>query len=428
MLSLSKHEGLLLYEVMAAESEITIVGGGIAGLALALHLHERGISCRIYEAAPALKELGVGITVLPHAMRELTALGLGETIEKLGIENTESRFFNRFGQLIYAEKRGRFAGYKVPEIGIHRGRLHMTLYRAVLERLGADAVVTNRQCTGLDQDDDGVTLHFRETSTGAPAPDARARIAVACDGVNSAVRRHFYPDDKVVFSGVNSWRGVTRWKPIFDGRTYLRIGSIRTNKMTLYPIIDNVDGEGRQLINWIAQVPSSAEDRNDWNKPATPEDFVHLFESWVFDWLDVPAMCRAADTILEYPMVDKDPIPRWTFGRVTFAGDAAHPMYPRGSNGSAQALIDVHALADHLTAAREPKDALIAYERERLPATAKIVETNRAEPPDVINIKVEELTGDKPFRNLDDYISQDELRALSGAYQKIAGFSKQDIG
>ena len=411
----------------AVESEITIIGGGIGGLALALHLHARGISCRVYEAAPVLKELGVGITVLPHAMRELTALGLGETIEALGIENTESRFFNRFGQLIYAESRGRYAGYKVPEIGIHRGRLHMTLYRAVIERLGKDAVVTGRQCTGLDQDESGVTLHFRDTASGEPAADVRARIVIACDGVNSAVRRQFYPGDGVVFSGVNSWRGVTKWKPILDGRTYMRIGSIRTNKMTLYPIIDNVDGQARQLINWIAQVPSSAENKNDWNKPAKPEDFLHLFEDWVFDWLDVPAMCRAADAIFEYPMVDKNPIPRWTFGRVTLAGDAAHPMYPRGSNGSAQALIDVHVLADLIKERPDPLDALAAYERERLPVTTKIVETNRAQPLDLINIKVEELTGDKPFENLDDFISQDELRALSGAYQRIAGFSKQDV-
>ncbi|HXJ02049.1 MAG TPA: NAD(P)-binding protein, partial [Micropepsaceae bacterium] len=122
--------------MMETETEITIVGGGIGGLALALHLHKHRISCRIYEAAPVLKEIGVGITVLPHAMRELTALGLGADIERLGIENTESRFFNRFGQSIYTEPRGRFAGYPFPEIGIHRGRLHMTLYNAVIERLG----------------------------------------------------------------------------------------------------------------------------------------------------------------------------------------------------------------------------------------------------------------------------------------------------
>ena len=413
---------------MKPETEITIVGGGIGGLALALNLHKHKISCRIYEAAPILKEIGVGITVLPHAMRELTALGLGQDIERLGIENTESRFFNRFGQSIYTEPRGRYAGYPHPEIGIHRGRLHMTLYKAVIERLGKDAVVTDRQCKGLDQDAAGVTLHFRKTSTAEAAEPIRARIAIACDGVNSAVRRHFYPDDKLVFSGVNSWRGVTQWKPIFDGRTYLRVGSIRTNKMTIYPIADDVDGKGRQLINWIAQIPSaSAEDRNDWNKPAKPSDFVHLFQDWVFDWLDVPAMCEAADTILEYPMVDKDPIDRWTFGRVTLTGDAAHPMYPRGSNGSAQALIDVRVLGDLLNAASDPQDALIAYEHERLPITAKIVRTNRAEPPDVINIRVEELTGDRRFDNLDDYITQDELRALSGQYQRIAGFSKQDV-
>ena len=335
-----------------------------------------------------MKELGVGITVLPHAMRELTALGLGAAIEAQGIENSESRFFNRFGQLIYSEPRGRRAGYAIPEIGIHRGRLHMTLYRAVVERLGADVVVTGRQCTGLTQDEGGVTLHFRDTKVGGDTLHVRAKFVVACDGVNSAVRRHFYPNDAVVFSGVNSWRGVTRWKPIFDGRTYLRIGSIRTNKMTIYPIQDNLDGTGRQLINWIAQVPSSAEDRNDWNKRARPEDFVHLFADWVFDWLDVPAMCKAADAILEYPMVDKDPIPRWTFGRVTLMGDAAHPMYPRGSNGSAQSAIDARTLADLLKDASDPVAAFGAYERARLDVTSKIVLANRAEPPDIINIKV----------------------------------------
>jgi 2-polyprenyl-6-methoxyphenol hydroxylase-like FAD-dependent oxidoreductase len=304
----------------------------------------------------------------------------------------------------------------------------MTLMRAVIERLGKDAIVTDRQCTGLEQDDDGVTLHLRKTSTGDSAPSVRARIVIACDGVNSAVRRHFYPNDQIVFSGVNSWRGVTRRTPILDGRTYLRVGSIRTNKMTIYPIADNVDGTGRQLINWIAQVPSaSAEDRNDWNKPAKPSDFLHLFQDWVFDWLDVPAMCEAADTILEYPMVDKDPLSRWTFGRVTLAGDAAHPMYPRGSNGSAQALIDVRVLADLLKNASDPQDALIAYARERIPVTTKIVRTNRAEPPDIINIRVEELTGDRPFERLEDYVTQDELRALSGQYQRIAGFSKEDV-
>ena len=413
---------------MIPETEITIVGAGIGGLALALHLKARGISCRIYEAAPVLKEIGVGITMLPHAMRELTALGVGATIEKLGIENTVCRFFNRFGQQIYSEPRGRHAGYPYPEIGIHRGRLHMTLYRAVLERLGEGAVVTDHQCTGLTQNDDGVTLQFRKTSIGETLPPVAANVVIACDGVNSAVRMQFYPEDAVVFSGVNSWRGITVRQPNFDGRTYLRIGSIRTAKMTIYPIIDNVDGNGRQLINWIAQLPSSAEERNDWNKPATAAAFVQRYAGWVYEWLDVPAMCNAAEAILEYPMVDKDPIPRWTFGRVTLLGDAAHPMYPRGSNGSAQALIDARMLAEHLARIDDRAAALAAYEKERLPVTSRIVYSNRTEPPDVINIRVEELTGDRPFDNLDRYITQDELRALSARYQNVAGFSKADLG
>lgn len=413
---------------MNTETEFAIIGGGIGGLALALNLHARGMSCRVYEAAPVLKEIGVGITLLPHAMRELSLLGVAEQIEKLGIENTECRFFNRFGQQIYLEQRGRHAGYSWPEIGIHRGRLHMTLYRAAVERLGPDAVTTDHQCTGLAQDEQGVALRFRQTSSGAALAPVQARYAIACDGVNSAIRRQFYPGDHVVFSGTNSWRGITIWNPILDGRTYLRIGSIRTGKITIYPIIDNVDGAGRQLINWIAQLPSSREEQNDWNKPAKPAAFVHRYAGWVYDWLDVPAMCNAAEAILEYPMVDKDPIPRWTFGRVTLLGDAAHPMYPRGSNGSAQALIDARVLAGYLDAMADRSAALSAYESERLPVTSRVVRTNRSEPPDVINIRVEELTGDRPFENLDEYISQDELRALSAGYQKVAGFSKQDVG
>src|SRR5262245_679683 len=268
---------------------IAIVGGGIAGLALALNLHRRGIACRVYEAAPDIKELGVGITLLPHAMRELTALGLQDQLKAVAIENRESCFFNRFGQLIYKEPRGKYAGYPYPELGIHRGRLHLILYHAARTVLGEDKVIIDRRCSGLEQDESGVTVHFQETSTGASADSVRADFVIACDGVNSVVRRQFYPDEQVVFTGINTWRGVTRLKPIFDGRTYIRIGSMRNAKMVIYPIIDNVDGSGRQLINWVAEIQSNTTERNDWNKPGKLEDFYPAYERWTFDWLDVAA-------------------------------------------------------------------------------------------------------------------------------------------
>ena len=411
---------------VASKPEITIVGGGIAGLGLALNLHSRNIPCRVYEAAPVIREIGVGITILPHAMRELAALGLMDELVAAGIQTRQSSFFNRFGQLIYSEPRGLAAGYPYPEVGIHRGRLHGALYKATLERLGPDSVVTGRQCVGLDQDGDGVSLRFKKVGEDGEET-VHATTVIACDGVNSAIRAVFYPVDPLVFSGTNSWRGVTRRPPILDGRTYLRLGSINTGKMTIYPIIDDVDGQENQLINWVAQLPASGHAKNDWNKPARPEAFIEAYRSWTFDWLNVPELIEGADTILEYPMVDKDPIDRWTFGRVTLAGDAAHPMYPRGSNGSAQGLIDVRVLAEQLDSHADPRDAMAAYEAIRRPETAKVVRTNRTSPPDLINTRVEELTGDRPFTDLDQFITQPELRKLSEQYERVAKFAVEDV-
>ncbi|HLH88758.1 MAG TPA: flavin-dependent oxidoreductase [Xanthobacteraceae bacterium] len=409
-------------------TDIAIIGGGVAGLSLALNLHRRGIACRVYERAPEVKELGVGITLLPHAMRELAALGVDGELLAAGIEVRESAFFNRFGQLIYKEPRGKFGGYQYPEVSIHRGRLHMILYRAACERLGRDRVLTDHDCVGVEQDGDGATIAFRQFSTGAARPPVRARAAIGCDGISSVVRRHFYHNDRVAFAGINTWRGVTRRKPIIGGRTYMRIGSILTGKMVVYPIIDDIDDDGNQLINWMAEIKRDSFDQNDWNKPGNLADFLPIYQDCRFDWLDVAEMIRSADQILEYPMVDKDPIERWTFGRVTLAGDAAHPMYPRGSNGAAQGAIDARVLADCFAQHRDDVPAALrAYEAARVPVTAKIVRTNREHPPDFINIKVEELVGDRPFEKLDDYITQDQLRALSDNYKRVAGFALTDV-
>lgn len=404
------------------ETGVVVVGGGIAGLAFALSMHQRGMACDVYESVPQVKELGVGITLLPHAMRELSALGVQPELEAVGIENLESVFFNRFGQYIYREPRGRHAGYPLPEIGIHRGKLHRILYEAALQRLGADRIHTNHRCTGVTQDETGVTVHFSDGS-GAPLAPVRARVVVACDGIHSAIRKQYYPQEKVAFAGINTWRGVTRHKPILTGKSYMRVGSIRTGKMVIYPIIDNIDGQGMQLINWMAEIEGSSEVMNDWNSGGRADDFISIFKDWTFDWLDVPAMIRNADQILEYPMVDKDPVSQWTFGRITLMGDAAHPMYPRGSNGSAQALIDARTLADQLSQHADPKEALKSYEALRLAPTAKVVETNRNVPPDFIIMKAEELSGGKPFRHIDDLISQDELRQISDNYKSVAGFA-----
>src|SRR5215212_3885672 len=407
--------------------EVAIVGGGIAGLCLALNLHQRSIPCHVYERVPEVKEIGVGITLLPHAMSELTRLGLQDQLRAIAIENVESCFFNRFGQLIYKEPRGKFAGYPYPEVGIHRGRLHMILYAAAQRELGEGRIRTNHQAVAVEQDADGATVFFEEATSGRTLEPVRGAAVIACDGINSAVRKQFYPDDAVAFAGINTWRGVTRRKPILTGRSYMRIGSIYTGKIVIYPIVDNVDGEGNQLVNWMAEIQGDSFDKNDWNQAGKLQDFHHLYAGWRFDWLDVAELIETADSILEYPMVDKDPVERWTFGRVTLAGDAAHPRYPRGSNGSAQAAIDARTLADCLRTQPDAAAALKAYEEARLPATARVVRTNREHPPDFINIKVEQLVGDRPFERLDDYITQDELRALSDDYKRIAGFALPDV-
>lgn len=398
--------------------KIAVVGGGIAGLAFALGLKQRGLACEVYEGVAEVKELGVGITLLPHAMRELDALGLSAELEAMAIENRESVFFNRWGQYVYSEPRGRHAGYPLPELGIHRGKLHGALWRAAVQRLGAQRLLTGHRCVAIEPDARGATLRFENGAA------ARADLVVACDGVNSVVRRHFHPQDPVCYAGINTWRGVTVHKPILDGKSYLRIGSIDTGKMVIYPIVDNVDGQGNQLINWVAEIRDPRAPMNDWNKPGRMQDFLPIFEAWRYDWLDVPALIQGAQQVFEYPMVDKDALSHWGEGRVTLMGDAAHPMYPRGSNGSAQALIDARTLADELAATpADPEAALRRYEAARRPATAKVVETNRTLPPDFIIMKADELSGGQPFTRIDDLISQDALREISENYKRIAGFS-----
>lgn len=401
--------------------KVAILGGGIVGLGFALGLHARGIDCEVFEAVADIKEIGVGITLLPHTNKELAALGLLPQLEEVGIENLESVFYNRFGQYIYKELRGRHAGYATPELGIHRGKLHRIMFDAAMARLGADRIHTGYRCIRVDQTEQHAIATFQLAN--GDTRQVQADVAVACDGVNSAVRKQLFPDDKVCFAGINTWRGVTVHKPILTGKSYIRIGSIDTGKMVIYPIVDNVDGKGNQLINWTSEIRLEGARMNDWNKPGNPADTLEYFKDCKFPWLDVPNLIMSSERVFEYPMVDKDALPQWSFGRVTLMGDAAHPMYPRGSNGSAQGLIDARTLADMLAQSTDPVATLKAYQDLRLPATAKVVETNRSQPPDFIIMKADELSGDKPFKNIDDLISQDELRKISDHYKEIAGFA-----
>jgi 2-polyprenyl-6-methoxyphenol hydroxylase-like FAD-dependent oxidoreductase len=402
--------------------DVIVIGGGIGGLTTALALHKAGIACRVYESAPEVKPIGVGVNLLPHATRELAALGLESELARCAVTTKDANFFNRFGQLIYNEPLGRHAGYDWPQFSIHRGDLHLVLLEAFRQRIGADRLHLGWHCTRVDQDSTAVTVQFRER------PAQRGTIAVACDGIHSAIRKQLYPDEgDPLYSGVNMWRGLTRWKPILSGASMTRVGWLATGKMVIYPIRDNIDAEGHQLVNWVAEIETPHYRRRDWNRPGKLEDFMPAFADWHFDWLDVPAFLRASDLVLEFPMVDQDPLAQWSFGRITLLGDAAHPMVPRGSNGAGQAILDARALADCLTADGDPVQALKAYETLRLETTGNIVRTNRKTPPDAILREVFLRTGDKPFRNIDDVISPSELRAMSDGYKRVAGYDKEKL-
>ncbi len=405
--------------------DVLIVGAGVGGLTLALELDRRGIACRIFEAAPEIRPLGVGINLLPHATKALGALGLLPALEKVAIETQEAAFFNRFGQLIYREPLGRRAGYAWPQLSIHRGELQAVLLEAVKSRLGTGRLHLGHHCTGFSQDDRAVAAAFRDRAA------VKGRALIACDGIHSVIRQQLYPDEgEPRYSGINMWRGVTRWKPVLTGATMTRAGWLKGGKLVHYPIRnleESVDGARLQLVNWLWEIETPSYKRWDWNRPARLEDFIEGAKDWRFDWLDVPAFFRAAEVVLEYPMVDKDPLPAWTFGRVTLLGDAAHPMYPRGSNGAGQAIVDALTLADLLARHTHTAQALKAYEQARLQATADVVLANRRIPPDAILREVYERTGDRPFARIDDVIRPDELKAITDRYRQIAAYDKQTL-
>jgi 2-polyprenyl-6-methoxyphenol hydroxylase-like FAD-dependent oxidoreductase len=406
---------------------VIIVGAGIGGLTLGLALHQAGIPCRIFESASEIKPVGVGINLLPHASRELGALGLEAELARVAITTTDATFFNRFGQLIYQEPLGRAAGYDQPQFSIHRGDLQRVLYDTFCTRAGRDRVVLGRHCLSVEQDDAAVTAVFADGPAGSHRTTERGRVAIACDGIHSAIREQLYPDEgEPRYSGVNMWRGVTRWKPMLSGSSLVRAGWLSHGKMVIYPI-RRADADGLQLVNWVAEIETPNYRKRDWNRPGSLDDFLAAFADWHFDWLDVPAFIRAADSVLEFPMVDQDPLPRWSFGRITLLGDAAHPMVPRGSNGAGQAILDARALTSALLAAADPVAALGTYEKQRLEATTRIVLTNRSNPPDAILREVFLRTGDKPFAAIEDVIRLDELRALSDGYKQIAGYSVEGL-
>lgn len=407
---------------------LIIVGAGIGGLTLALAAKEAGFSCDVYEAVQEIRPVGVGVNILPHASRFLCeTLQLEDQLASKAVQTKEAIFFNRFGQEIYAEPSGRLAGYDWPQFSIHRGDLQMTLLEAFLRRVGAQHLHLGLECTHVDEQQ-GIAYFKESKSTSPTRIEAKGDAVIACDGVHSVIRKQLHPSEgKPLYSGVNMWRGVTKWKPFLSGGSMVRAGWLTHGKMVIYPIRNNIDSDGNQLINWVAEVETPNHLERDWNKQGRIEDFIDRFEDWHFDWLDVPEMIRKADTILEFPMIDQDPLPFWTKGLVTLLGDAAHPMYPRGSNGAGQSILDAQYLVKFLKQEPSIEKALKAYEELRLEATGNVVRMNRVNPPDAILREVYERTSDQPFKNIHDVITQEELEAITQRYKNVAGYDKKSV-
>ncbi len=403
---------------------VLIAGGGIAGLTLGLTLHQIGVPFRIYESVAKIEPLGVGINLQPNAVRELFDLGLEADIEKLGVRTRDYGFYTKTGLEIWTEPRGTWAGYNWPQFSLHRGRFHMLLYDTLKARAGGDCVVTGHRATGFDNLGDRVRLHFVNVTTGEPG-SADGDLLVGADGIHSAIRAQFEPDEgEPIWNGAVLWRGTTAAAPFLTEASMVMAGH-DSQRFVTYPLSGPDKSTGKAVINWIAELrfdPAAGWNKEDWNRRADIADFLTEFEGWTFDWLDVPALIRGAEAVYEYPMVDRDPIARWSNDRVSLMGDAAHPTYPVGSNGASQAIVDARVIGAKLLEHGIGPEALKAYEDEILPLTRGIILANRGSGPDAIMQLVEDRCGGV-FETIEDVVPKQELADHAAKYKATAGFA-----
>src|SRR5262245_21400368 len=400
-----------------------VIGAGIGGLTAALALHARGIEVLVFESARDIRPLGVGINLLPHGTRELIGLGLGQPLAASGIETRALKYLTQYGQQIMEDPCGLAAGFRWPQYTIHRGALQMILLDAARQRLGSVAILTGHHLDGFEQDGEGVTATFARVGDELRRR-YRGDLLIGADGIRSTVRARLYPDEgPPKYSGKMLWRGMAEGEPYLDGRTMIIAGHW-DQEAVVYPVSGEAARRGRSLINWVAVLRNGGEQprRGDWSHEGRLEDFLPPFADWRFDFIDLPALFRATQRILEYPMVDRDPVNQWSFGHVTLLGDAAHPMYPIGGNGASQAILDAQALAVALAESEgDIVSALQRYEAARLPATTAVVCSNRQFGPErVLQMVEERIRG--PEDDVASVVTRKELDEVTRRYRRIAGF------
>jgi len=409
-------------------SPVLIAGGGIGGLSLALTLHQIGVPCRVLEAVPALQPLGVGINLQPNAVRELHELGIGnDLLDRIGIQAREWALVGRNGNEVYAEPRGLRAGYRWPQYSLHRGELQMLLYRTALERLGPDAIQLGQRVTGYRNGEQGVTALVE--SRDGQRSEVEGRLLVAADGLHSAVRAQMHPQQPPIqWGGAIMWRGTTPGVPVRSGASFVGVGSLR-HRVVLYPISPPDPATGLATINWIAEITvDNAEGwtQGDWNRRVELSDFAHHFEGWDFGWLDVPSMLRGAKEVFEYPMIDRDPVPTWVDGHVALLGDAAHVMYPVGSNGASQAIVDARVLGASMLSHGVTPAALRAYDERLCADISALVLRNRGAGPFGLLGLVDERCGGV-FDDIEQVIPAAEREAYMARYKAAAGFAIETL-
>ena len=401
-----------------------IIGAGIGGLVTAMELAKIGVEPLVFESVRHIKPLGVGINVQPHSVRRLDELGLMEALLDLGVATCEQAFFNHFGQHICTEPRGLAAGAKWPQISIHRGQMQLALLEIARERIGAGNIRLGHHLRDFESAaGEGVFAHFIDRASGASLGAERGDLLIGADGIHSRVRETFYPDEgPAVWNGAIIFRASTETPQFLGGRAQFMVGGRQT--VIGYPMSKSYFDRGRSLTNWAARFfvdASQGFPREDWNKRGDLEDFLPRYANWRFDWMDFPALFKGAEAVFEFPMVDRDPLPQWTHGRATLLGDSAHPMYPLGSNGASQAILDAHELAMRLDASADIDAALRAYDEERRPKTAEIVRQNRAGGPERIVTMVEQRAPNG-FASIDEVMPSAEIRAIMDSYKAITSF------